>query len=109
MSELEAGQKLLNEYAASLEAEAAARQQVINLLKSLLQQQVHSNSALHALYLKPHLTISFPSGPAYCALTCYNVWNLEAGEQMWGQQSEHNHIDAMVQEVFLSSELWSTT
>lgn len=44
MSELEAGQKLLMEYAASLEAEAAARQQVINLLKSLLQQQVQSES-----------------------------------------------------------------
>ncbi|CAL8471276.1 g10818 [Coccomyxa elongata] len=48
MSELEAGQKLLNEYAASLEAEAAARQQVINLLKSLLQQQEEGSQRVQA-------------------------------------------------------------
>jgi hypothetical protein len=42
MNELEACKMLLTEYAGSLEAEAAARQQVISFLKAMLQQQVLS-------------------------------------------------------------------
>ncbi|EIE19618.1 DUF618-domain-containing protein [Coccomyxa subellipsoidea C-169] len=47
-SELEAGQQLLSEYAASLEAEAAARQQVIDLLNTMLQQQEEGKQRVQA-------------------------------------------------------------
>jgi hypothetical protein len=40
VSELEAGRQVLADYGASLEAEAAAREKVISVLKTLLQQHV---------------------------------------------------------------------
>lgn len=41
--DLENGQKLLEEYAASLEAESAARERSIQFLRTMLQQQVASD------------------------------------------------------------------
>jgi hypothetical protein len=53
MQELEAGRQLLGQYAAALEAEAAARQAAIGFLASLLAQQVPPNLhvCMHASFI----------------------------------------------------------